>query len=93
MRNRITVTPWPLTYAVAYLTVLRPWASFVLCAILVTIVTILGLIALPVVWSRRKYRRDAALTVAKLVIESCRSSSQKRKQSLVMGKSVMTWIK
>jgi hypothetical protein len=49
------------------------WLAVLACMLLVMAGTIAALLLLPAVWSRKKFRRDAASGLAKLIIGSQRS--------------------
>jgi hypothetical protein len=59
--------------ATVYLTLANTWISVVTCIFLAEISFVLTLFLLPAVWSRRKYRREAAQNLVKLIIGSFKS--------------------
>jgi len=59
--------------ALSYLMIGEQWLAVLACMLLVMAGTIAALLLLPAVWSRKKFRRDAASGLAKLIIGSQRS--------------------
>ncbi len=53
-----------------YLTSSDPWLALLAYIFVVMAATAAAVLLLPAVWSRKKYRRDAAYGLAKLIIES-----------------------
>jgi uncharacterized membrane protein len=56
--------------AVSYLMVSSPQLAVLIYILLATAVFSAALLALPAVWSRKKYRRDAAYGLVKLILGS-----------------------
>jgi hypothetical protein len=57
-----------------YLILAHAWVTLMGCIFLAVTATVLALLLLPVVWSRKQCRRDAAYDLVKLIIESHRTS-------------------
>jgi membrane protein YdbS with pleckstrin-like domain len=71
--SRLAVTTVVPVCAIGYLILPNPWAALIGCALLAVTATVLALLLLPAVWSRKSYRRDAAYDLIKLIIVSLKT--------------------
>jgi hypothetical protein len=66
--HRLSVTI--ATPCAAYLMHADPWVSMTACIFLAGFLITLGFLLSPAVWSRKKFRRDAAHNLLKLIVQS-----------------------